>query len=344
VKEPITLADLSKTEISVGEFIDFFSNILTKIAKGKWYILGFAIIGSLLGGSLIFYNSSKQKAQYILAVEEVSAPAWASLLAQFGLDGSGNNPSGVFQGESLLSLFKTRAMVERALLNKVNYKGSEVLLAEVLFTEVKGSDHEIFEEVEFYEERSMHSSVTDSALFLTYSYVVDEVIQTEKPEKKQGFIHLSCIHRDGELAMLLSKALIETVTTFYIEVSTTKARTNLRVLTLESDSVQRELNEALNRAAFQADLNFSPMRQTLRTESNRASVDAQLALSIYSEIVKNLKLAEIAVRKETPLITVIESPQFPLERVGFGLKELVVYGMFVGMFSGVLFVLIQVKE
>jgi uncharacterized protein involved in exopolysaccharide biosynthesis len=86
------------------------------------------------------------------------------------------------------------------------------------------------------------------------------------------------------------------------------------------------------------------MRQTLRTESNRASVDAQLALSIYSEIVKNLKLAEIAVRKETPLITVIESPQFPLERVGFGLKELVVYGMFVGLFSGVLFVLIQVKE
>jgi hypothetical protein len=54
VKEPITLADLSKTEISVGEFIDFFSNILTKIAKGKWYILGSAIIGSLLGGSLIF--------------------------------------------------------------------------------------------------------------------------------------------------------------------------------------------------------------------------------------------------------------------------------------------------
>ena len=344
MKEPITLADLSKAEISVGEVIDFFSKNLKKIIKGKWYILSFAIVGSVLGGSLIMFKSAKQKAQYILAVEEVSAPAWASLLAQFGLDGSGNNPSGVFQGESLLSLFKTRAMVERALLNKVSYKGSEVLLAEVLFREVKGSANRVFEEVEFSEDRSNHSLVTDSALFLTYKYVVDEVIQTEKPEKKQGFINLACIHRDGELAMLLSKALIETVTTFYIEVSTIKARTNLRVLSLESDSVQRELNDALNRAAVQSDLNFSPMRQTLRTESNRASVDAQLALSIYSEIVKNLKLAEIAVRKETPLITVIEAPQFPLERVGFGLKELVVYGMFAGLFGGMLFVLFQVKE
>ena len=341
MKEPIKLTDLSKAEISMGEVFDFFTESLQKIVKRKWYILGFAIIGALLGGSMVFFKSTKQKAQYILAVEEVSAPAWASLLSQFGLDGAGNNPSGVFQGESLLTLFKTRAMVERALLHKVNYQGSDMLLAEVFFAEVKGSDSKVFEEVEFSEDRSKHSSISDSALFLTYAYVVDEVIQTEKPEKKQGFINLACIHRDGELAVLLSSALIETVTSFYIEVSTTKARTNLKVLTLESDSVQRELNDALIRAAVQTDLNFSPLRQTLRTESNRASVDAQLALSIYSEIVKNLKLAEIAVRKETPLITVIESPQFPLERVGFGFKELVIYGMLAGLFSGFFLVFFQ---
>jgi uncharacterized protein involved in exopolysaccharide biosynthesis len=71
--------------------------------------------------------------------------------------------------------------------------------------------------------------------------------------------------------------------------------------------------------------------QSARVNQNRSLIDLQISISLYGEVVKNLKLAEIGLRKQTPLIQVIESPHYPLETVGMDVWEYVLGGLGLGL-------------
>lgn len=319
-------------ETSVGELMAIVLAIANE-ARRRWvFVASCLILGGLFGWILSWIAPPiRQKAEYIIAAEEESSPAWESLLAQFGLDVGGSNPSGVYQGESLVTLFKTRTMIERALLQPVNPGGDTTTLADAFFQDTKHAKKSAFADVNFKFSRAQHDELTDSALYLTYKYVRDKVLDVSKPDKKQGFIHVACVHGDRKLAIRLSEVMINTVTDFYIESLTKKARKNLDVLKSESDSVQRELNRNLALTASLSDLNVNPLKQVLKTEQNRAVIDLQISMAVFGELVKNLQLAEIGLRKQTPLITVIESPVYPLEKVGLGLFKLLAIGMILGL-------------
>jgi hypothetical protein len=262
------------------------------------------------------FLTQKYKAEAIIAAEEEAASGLEGLMAQFGLDVGGSNPGGVFQGESLVKLFKTRGLIERTLLSTTAYKGDSLLLVELFWPYTKHARKAIFKEVQFSADRSKHDYLADSALYLTYEYVSKKVLGVTKPDKKQSMIHVTAVHPDPLLAEALTMNAIETVTSFYIESLTRKARSNLDVLQRESDSVKRVMDENLSYSAEISDLNVNPARQTLRVSQNKAMIDLQISVSLYGELAKNLKLAEISLRKQTPLIEIIDSPVFPLERVG----------------------------
>ena len=55
----------------------------------------------------------------------------------------------------------------------------------------------------------------------------------------------------------------------------------------------------------------------MRVDQNRKLIDLQISMTLFGELTKNIELAEISLRKETPLIQIIDYPRFPLERTGF---------------------------
>lgn len=324
-----------QAETSVGDIIDLVLEVLAEARKKYVWVIISLVAGGLLGWALSFVLPPvRQKAEYIIAAEEESAPAWESLLAQFGLDVGGSNPAGVYQGESLVTLFRTRTMIERALLQPLK-AGDTTTLADVLFSDTKHAKKEVFAQVDFKQLRSQQNELTDSALYLTYKFVKDKVLDVTKPDKKQGFINVACIHSNRQVAMRMSEVMINTVTDFYIESLTKKARKNLDVLRSEADSVQRTLNENLRLTATLGDLNVNPLRQIVRTDQNRAMIDLQISMAVFGELVKNLQLAEIGLRKQTPLITIIESPVYPLEKVGISRLKIIAIGAVLGL--GVMF-------
>ena len=291
------------------------------------YPLLFGLVG--LGVGLVLHTD-KKKAEFIIAAEEQGASGMDGLLAQFGLDIGSSNPGGVFEGESLVRLFQIRSLVERSLLREVNYHGKPTLLADLVWKDMKASKKSVFAGVKFSKDRKEHSTLTDSALFLAYRHVNSEVLSVSRPDKKQSFVTVSCAHRDPEVAMLLSETMIETVTEYYIETLTKKARYNLNVLRLEADSVQKVLNRNLQTNASMSDLNLNPLMQKARVGQNRSMIDLQISISLYGELIKNLKLAEIGLRKQTPLIQIIERPHYPLEHVGLRWWEYLLAGLGLG--------------
>ena len=304
---------------------DFFA----KIKAYRWFIL----IGLLLGfgGGAIWglLHPPKYKAEVMIAVEDDDSSGWQNLLQQFGIDMGGNNPGGIFKGESLVQLFKTRGQIERTLLREVEIIEGEKpeVLANAVFRNSKLSKKSVFEGITITSDRSQFTPLQDSLLMLLHEEVRDEMLQVVKPENKLSIILLSITGRDKNLARALAVTAVNNTAEFYVETLSKKARLNLEVLRREADSVNSVLNGNLGSSAYYSDININPGRASLGVSQNRSLIDLQVSVALYGEIIKNLKLAEIGLRKETPLIQLVDMPSFPLPQVGFRWWEFAMGGL-----------------
>ena len=178
------------------------------------------------------------------------------------------------------------------------------------------SKAEIFKGLSFPADRSLFTPLHDSAMMLLYRHTAEEVINADKPERKLSLIMLRATHTDKYFAHAYVTTAIDQTANYYVELLTSKAKSNLRVLRREADSVQILMQQNLVNSASSSDLNINPNRAALRVDQNRALVELQVSVTIYGEIIKNLKLAEIGMRKQTPIIQIVDYQQFPLARVG----------------------------
>lgn len=321
--------ELLRREVTVADFFTSYADFFAKIKAYRWYILVVLLLG--FGGGAVwgFMHPPKFKAEVMIAVEDDDSSGWQNLLQQFGIDMGGNNPGGIFKGESLVQLFKTRGQIERTLLREVEIIEGEKheVLANAVFRNSKLSKKAGFEGITFISDRSSFTPLHDSLLMLLHEEVRDEMLQVVKPENKLSIILLSITGRDKNLARALAVTAVNNTAEFYVETLSKKARLNLDVLRREADSVNSVLNGNLKSSAYYSDVNINPGRASLGVSQNRSLINLQVSVALYGEIIKNLKLAEIGLRKETPLIQLVDMPSFPLPQVGFRWWEFAAAGL-----------------
>ena len=226
-------------KVTLGDWILSIIGVRDLLIKRwrSWLVITF--LGLFIGGLYGYFHPQKHKAELLIAVEDDDSNGWQMILQQFGIDVGGNNPGGIFKGESLLKLFATRNQVEKTLLREVEFDdNTKGLLANRVWSGTPHCNKNVFQNLIFKKDRADYNSLEDSAMFLTYKYVVDEIISAQKPEKKLSLIQLSAIHGDKYLAKALTTELIDETSKYYIELLTKKARLNLHVLQKEADSVQ----------------------------------------------------------------------------------------------------------
>lgn len=102
------------------------------------------------------------------------------------------------------------------------------------------------------------------------------------------------------------------------------------ILQKQTDSIRAELNSAITGVAVANDntFNLNPAHNVNRAPSARRQVDVQANTAILTELVKQAELAKVTLRKETPLIQVIDRPILPLPMNHLGKMN----GMFLGGF------------
>jgi len=86
---------------------------------------------------------------------------------------------------------------------------------------------------------------------------------------------------------------------------------------------------------------LNPALNVRRTPSAKRQVDVQANTAILTELVKQCELAKVSVRKETPLIQVIDRPILPLPKQRFGKAKGLVMGGFLAGFLTVLFLTVR---
>jgi hypothetical protein len=131
-----------------------------------------------------------------------------------------------------------------------------------------------------------------------------------------------------------AEKLTKTVSDFYVETKTKKAVQNVNILQHQTDSVRKELNAAINNVATSMDVNPNPnpALQILRVPSQHHQVDVQANQAILTQLVTNLEISKVSLRKETPLIQVIDKPILPLEIEKTSKMKGLILGEIIGSF------------
>ncbi|PIF59316.1 Wzz/FepE/Etk N-terminal domain-containing protein [Flavobacterium sp. 2] len=332
------------------------------LEKGKeWYfyllsqwkiILFIGIIGAGLGLTYSILKKPVYTATLSFALEDEKSGGGLGgalgLASSFGLD-LGGSGGGMFTGSNLTELFKSRAMVEKTLLSPIELNGKEISIAELYIQNNKWrkgwSVKPFLSNVQFLPNanREKFSRTQDSILGVMYGSLSKSGLSVSQKDKKVSIITMDVTSTNELFAKIFCEALAKQVGKFYVETKSKKARMNMSILEHQVDSIRGELNGAITGVAVANDntFNLNPALNVRRAPSARRQVDVQANTAILTELVKQAELAKVTLRKETPLIQVIDRPILPLAFERFGKIKGIIIGGFLGGFFIVAFLILK---
>lgn len=296
--------------------IDWFNYFLL-----KWKII---LVVGLTGGVIgYFYAKSIEtiytaESTFVLEDEGSSAglAQYSGMAAMVGLD-LGGGGGGIFQKDNIIELYKSRTMIEKTLLSPLDTSKNTLLLDRYLdvyrFREAWSKDSK-FKNINF-SDINRFTRLEDSVITALVKKIRLENLVVSKPDKKLNIISVRIQSEDELFSKEFADRIVTNVNNFYVETKAKKSLDNLSILQFQADSVKSQLLSAISGVASSTDANpnANPSRQILRVPSQKRQVDAEANKAILTEIVKNLEMAKISVRKEMPLIQIIDSPVYPLQ-------------------------------
>ncbi|HEY4326923.1 MAG TPA: lipopolysaccharide biosynthesis protein [Mucilaginibacter sp.] len=342
-----------------GESQDIsLKDVLLKLIEWRKYLLSkwkpiliAGILGAALGITYSFIKKPLYIAELSFALDDDKSSngglgAAAGLASQFGIDLGSSGGGGAFAGDNLLELMKSRSMVEKTLLTPISVNGKIQTLAQhyISFTEFYEHKPDL-KDVSFLPgvDHSKFTLKQDSVLGLFYETLTKGSLSVDKIDKKLSITTVKVTSEDEFFSKAFCEMLVKNVSDFYIDTKTKKSARNVAILQHQTDSVRSELNSAITGVASTSDVNPNPnpSLQIIRVPALRHQVDVQANTAILTELVKNLELSKVSLRRETPLVQVIDRPILPLEKQRFGKFKGIVFGGFIFGFFTALFLLVK---
>lgn len=344
--------NIDNDEISLKELVIKAKEWVAFI-KSKWKLIFVAgIIGGIIGLTFALFEKPTYKAVLTFAMEDDRGSGSSSgglsgalgLASSFGIDLAGGG-GGAFALNNLSELIKSRLIFEKVLLNPIQIEGKNTTLAEYYLRinnlRSKWVDNLTLKDIEFLpdKDRTKFSRQQDSILLVIHNDLInEEKLSITQKDKKVTILSIEVISYDETFSKIFCEALARETSEFYITSKSKKARINVEILQKQVDSVRTTLNGAIVGVASEVDnvYNLNQAYLLKGTESKKRQVDVQTNTAILSNLLVQLQLAKITLRKETPLIQLIDNPIFPLEKNKFGKKKSLMLGVFL---SGFIFII-----
>jgi len=328
---------VNNDEISLKELIQKVKKWWDYLLSQWKIILIAGMVGGALGLAYSFFKKPVYTATLTFVVEDEKSGGGLGgalgLASSFGFDLGGGGGS-IFAGSNLTELFKSRTMVEQTLLNPVTINGKVISLAEMYIQSnewrANWNNSPKFKNIQFLPngKRNYFTREHDSILGIIYKNLSKGSLSVAQKDKKIAIISMD-VTSDNELfSLFFCEALARQVGEFYVDTKSKKARMNMEILEHQVDSVRAALNTAITGVAVANDntFNLNPALNVRRAPSARRQVDVQANTAILTELVKQSELAKVTLRKETPLIQVIDRPILPLEKIRFSKTKGIILG------------------
>jgi uncharacterized protein involved in exopolysaccharide biosynthesis len=332
---------IDNNEISLKELIQKIQEWIAYL-KTQWkLIISIAALGVFIGFLYEIIIRPTYLATTTFALEEDKGGGGGGLggalglASSFGLD-LGGGSSGLFSSNNIIELMKSRFVVEKTLLNPVEVAGKEISLADyyIQINELKKdwTKNAKLANINFpaNADRSKFSLQQDSILQRISSELKKNNLTIEQKDKKVTIISLTIKTKNELFSKLFCEQLLKETSDFYIETKSKKSRLNVEVLQYQADSIRAELNSAITGVAAETDnvYNLNPAFNIKSSPSRRKQVDVQANTAILTQLVTQLELSKVSLRKETPLVQLIDRPILPLENDKLGYFKAMALGGF----------------
>jgi uncharacterized protein involved in exopolysaccharide biosynthesis len=338
-------------EITLKELLEkakeWYSYLLS-----QWKIIVLAgVIGAALGLTYSIFKKPVYTATLSFALEDEKAGGMSGALglaSSLGLD-LGGSAGGAFSGSNLIELFKSRSIVEQTLMQPVKFKNDTISIAE-FYIRNRGirsqwNKNSKMKLINFpsLTKHKYFTRVHDSIVSVIYNDLINKVLTVSQKDKKTSIISIEVKDNNELFAKYFSEALAKQVSDFYVDTKSKKARMNMVILQHQTDSIRAELNGAITGVAVANDKTFmlNPALNVNRTPSAKRQVDVQANTAILTELIKQVELAKVTLRKETPLIQIIDTPTLPLPKESLEKNKGMIYGGSLSIFLTLIFLVIR---
>lgn len=299
----------------------------------KWWL--FLIIGLLAGVAGIYY-ASKQKTTYksklTFALDEGETMSnTISLAAQFGLSIGGSQD--VFAGDNILEIMKSRRMIEGTLLSIDTFKNKPYTFIEYFLQQnqdKKRKERNIHFPVG--QSRSTFSYAQDSLLYKTYNDFVKRYVTAEKPDRKYNIYEVSITSPNEKFTKDFTDRLVQQTNNFYTEISTKKAKETLDILEKRVAVMKGNVNSSIGSKAEIQDINLNPAFSAAEVPVLKQEANIQVYSGAYAEMFKNLEVARYQYLKRIPLMQVIDTADYPMQKVTVSKLKTAIIFSFVACF------------
>lgn len=343
---------VNNDEISLKE-------LLEKAKEGWHYLLSkwliiliFGFGGAAIGLVVSLRTQPKYTAHLSFALVEKSAGGGglADLASSFGMGSMlGGGSNGAFSGDNLLEIMQSPHTIEQTLLTPVVYQDKKQNLVEVYihFMELREgwSKNDRNKELQTLaypvgQKRETFTRTQDSVMHGIYDQIIkSNALTIARKDKKLSFVNVNFTSKDEVFSKLFEEKLMEETYRFYRDTKTAQSRANITMMQAKADSIRRLYESSLYKSAGYSQVNINQALQFAAVPKLKQDNNAQLYATVYTEVLKNLEAMKLDLARETPIVQIIDTPRFPLEKERLGKAKAMATGGVVGGFLIVFYLL-----
>lgn len=344
--EPIYVSE--DDELSTKELIVSIQNWARYLWSKRLILIVAGLVGGALGLWYAFEKTPLYSATTTFVVESGDSKGglrqFAGMAAIAGIDLGGGG--GLFQGDNIIELYKSRTMLSQTLLSKTHPDSNELLIERYInFNRLKEAweNEPVLSTLDFRKDHEEYTRqdlrVRDSVVTLFVNSISENALTVDKPDKNLSIIKVEVTTSDEVFSKSFNENLVRRVNDFYVQTKTRKSTNNIAILETKVDSVRAVMESAIYSAAKVSDAtpNLNPTRQVQRIgPAQEAQFSAEANRAMLSQLLQNLEISKMALLQEEPLIQIIDQPVYPLKVDRLGKAKGIIIGGFIAGFLTVL--------
>lgn len=302
--------------IRIEEVLNALSGFAGYLLRQKKILFGFTLAFALAGAGYGLFKKPMYLAKGSFILEEKTVGGGLSGLAsQFGVDlgaMSGSN-SGIFAGDNILDILRSKKIIKTVILSPVD-NSSAYTLAD-LYMDMSGwrKKSPSLEQLTFAAKGN--ERLKDSVLQMIHENIVKNQINVDRLNKKGSIIEIQTQTGNQVFSKLFTERLLDATMAMYMNIKTSSAKENVDRLQKRADSLMLVLNKKTYQSAGQQVLDANMAFRSTAVPFELSGREKMVIFSLYTEVIKNLEVAKMALMNQTPIMQKLDTPEYPIKNI-----------------------------
>jgi len=151
--------------------------------------------------------------------------------------------------------------------------------------------------------------------------------------EETGVLNLTVEMPDPNAAAQVAKTSIELIKQYVTLYRTRKAQEDLQFSEEQLVSAEERFREAQDRLAEFRDANINLSTARAQTQQQRLQSEYDLTFNVYNSMAQQVEQAKLKVQEQTPVVSILQPVQVPVDDTTSGLLILVIYTIFGGLLA-----------